>query len=126
MLAMEAAFGISGLVAAPIYYAYVKDELTERGVSLGPNQIQVRARRSLSARSCSKSAARHGLTTPRATASCTAHPGSASCRQLRKRHVPSSGRSSTNALSMASASRWPRPNSFMPGESTIQLRSSSS
>ena len=32
MLAMEAAFGISGLVAAPIYYAYVKDELTERGV----------------------------------------------------------------------------------------------
>ncbi len=28
MLAMEAAFGISGLVAAPIYYAYVKAELT--------------------------------------------------------------------------------------------------
>jgi predicted PurR-regulated permease PerM len=32
MLAMEAAFGISGLIAAPIYYAYLKDELTERGV----------------------------------------------------------------------------------------------
>jgi len=32
MLAMEAAFGISGLIAAPIFYAYVKDELTERGV----------------------------------------------------------------------------------------------
>jgi predicted PurR-regulated permease PerM len=27
MLVMEAAFGIAGLVAAPIYYAYVKDEL---------------------------------------------------------------------------------------------------
>jgi predicted PurR-regulated permease PerM len=32
MLAMEAAFGISGVIAAPIYYAYVKDELVERGV----------------------------------------------------------------------------------------------
>ena len=32
MLAMEAAFGISGVIAAPIYYAYVKDELAERGV----------------------------------------------------------------------------------------------
>jgi len=28
MLVMEAAFGIPGLIAAPIYYAYVKDELT--------------------------------------------------------------------------------------------------
>ena len=28
MLVMEAAFGIPGLVAAPIYYAYLKDELT--------------------------------------------------------------------------------------------------
>jgi predicted PurR-regulated permease PerM len=24
---MEAAFGIPGLIAAPIYYAYIKDEL---------------------------------------------------------------------------------------------------
>ena len=30
MLAMEAAFGIPGVVAAPIYYAYVKAELVER------------------------------------------------------------------------------------------------
>ncbi len=32
MLVMEAAFGIAGLVAAPIYYAYLKDELSARGV----------------------------------------------------------------------------------------------
>jgi predicted PurR-regulated permease PerM len=32
MLAMEAAFGIAGVVAAPIFYAYVKAELTERGL----------------------------------------------------------------------------------------------
>lgn len=32
MLAMEAAFGIAGVVAAPIYYAYVKTELMERGL----------------------------------------------------------------------------------------------
>lgn len=32
MLLMEAAFGLSGLVAAPIYYAYVKDELAARGL----------------------------------------------------------------------------------------------
>ena len=32
MLAMEAAFGIPGLVAAPIYYAYLKDELSARGL----------------------------------------------------------------------------------------------
>jgi len=32
MLLMEAAFGVSGLVAAPIYYAYVKDELAARGL----------------------------------------------------------------------------------------------
>jgi predicted PurR-regulated permease PerM len=31
MLAMEAAFGLPGLVAAPIYYAYLKDELAARG-----------------------------------------------------------------------------------------------
>ncbi len=31
MLAMEAAFGIAGLIAAPIYYAYLKDELVARG-----------------------------------------------------------------------------------------------
>ena len=27
MVIMEAAFGLSGLIAAPIYYAYAKDEL---------------------------------------------------------------------------------------------------
>ena len=32
MLAMEAAFGMAGLVAAPIYYAYLKDELASRGL----------------------------------------------------------------------------------------------
>jgi len=31
MLVMEAAFGIAGLVAAPIYYAYMKNELRDRG-----------------------------------------------------------------------------------------------
>jgi predicted PurR-regulated permease PerM len=31
MLIMEAAFGIAGLIAAPIYYAYLKAELTELG-----------------------------------------------------------------------------------------------
>jgi predicted PurR-regulated permease PerM len=30
MLAMEAAFGLGGLAAAPIYYAYLKDELSDR------------------------------------------------------------------------------------------------
>jgi predicted PurR-regulated permease PerM len=32
MLAMEAAFGIAGVVAAPIYYAYLKLELVDRGL----------------------------------------------------------------------------------------------
>jgi predicted PurR-regulated permease PerM len=32
MLVMEAAFGIAGLIAAPIYYAYLKDELAARGL----------------------------------------------------------------------------------------------
>ena len=32
MLAMEAAFGISGVIAAPIYYAFIKDELASRGL----------------------------------------------------------------------------------------------
>ncbi len=32
MLVMEAAFGIAGLIAAPIYYAYLKDELREKGM----------------------------------------------------------------------------------------------
>ena len=32
MLVMEAAFGIAGVIAAPIVYAYIKDELTERGL----------------------------------------------------------------------------------------------
>lgn len=30
MLVMESAFGLAGLVAAPIYYAYIKDELTRQ------------------------------------------------------------------------------------------------
>lgn len=32
MLVMEAAFGIAGVVAAPIFYAYLKDELKSRGM----------------------------------------------------------------------------------------------
>lgn len=32
MLVMEAAFGIPGVIAAPIYYAYIKDELAEKGL----------------------------------------------------------------------------------------------
>jgi predicted PurR-regulated permease PerM len=32
MLLMEAAFGVAGVVAAPIYYAYMKDELTAQGL----------------------------------------------------------------------------------------------
>ncbi len=32
MVLMEAAFGLAGLVAAPIYYAYLKDELAARGL----------------------------------------------------------------------------------------------
>lgn len=32
MLVMEAAFGIPGLIAAPIYYAYIKNELREKGL----------------------------------------------------------------------------------------------
>jgi predicted PurR-regulated permease PerM len=32
MLIMEAMFGIAGIVAAPIFYAYLKDELKTRGV----------------------------------------------------------------------------------------------
>jgi predicted PurR-regulated permease PerM len=32
MILMEAAFGIAGLIAAPIYYAYVKRELASAGV----------------------------------------------------------------------------------------------
>ena len=31
MLAMEAAFGVPGLIAAPIYYAWLKDELSAKG-----------------------------------------------------------------------------------------------
>jgi len=27
MIVLEAAFGIAGLIAAPIYYAYIKNEL---------------------------------------------------------------------------------------------------
>ncbi len=30
MIAMEALFGVAGVVAAPIYYAYIKDELSEQ------------------------------------------------------------------------------------------------
>jgi predicted PurR-regulated permease PerM len=29
---MESAFGMAGLIAAPIYYAYLKDELASRGL----------------------------------------------------------------------------------------------
>lgn len=32
MLVMEAAFGLPGVIAAPIYYAYLKDELSSRGL----------------------------------------------------------------------------------------------
>ena len=32
MLVMESAFGLPGVAAAPIYYAYIKGELTERGL----------------------------------------------------------------------------------------------
>ncbi len=32
MLIMEAAFGLRGLIAAPVYYAYLKDELSSRGL----------------------------------------------------------------------------------------------
>jgi len=32
MLVMEAAFGIVGAIAAPVYYAYLKHELVERGL----------------------------------------------------------------------------------------------
>ena len=32
MLVMEAAFGLPGVVAAPVYYAYLKDELKARGL----------------------------------------------------------------------------------------------
>jgi predicted PurR-regulated permease PerM len=32
MLAMEAAFGVQGVIAAPIYYAYIKKELADRGL----------------------------------------------------------------------------------------------
>ena len=32
MLVMETAFGLPGVVAAPIYYAYLKQELTDRGL----------------------------------------------------------------------------------------------
>ena len=32
MLVMESAFGLAGLVAAPVYYAYLKEELSARGL----------------------------------------------------------------------------------------------
>jgi predicted PurR-regulated permease PerM len=32
ILAMEAMFGVGGVIAAPIYYCFVKDELTTRGL----------------------------------------------------------------------------------------------
>jgi predicted PurR-regulated permease PerM len=32
MLVMEAAFGVAGVIAAPIYYAFVKDELANQGL----------------------------------------------------------------------------------------------
>jgi predicted PurR-regulated permease PerM len=32
MVAMEAAFGLAGVVAAPIFYAYLKNELAAKGL----------------------------------------------------------------------------------------------
>jgi len=32
MLVMESVFGFRGLIAGPVFYAYVKDELTSRGL----------------------------------------------------------------------------------------------
>jgi predicted PurR-regulated permease PerM len=32
MLLMEAVFGLRGLIAAPVYYAYLKDEISSRGL----------------------------------------------------------------------------------------------
>jgi predicted PurR-regulated permease PerM len=32
MLVMEAAFGLAGLIAAPVYYAYLKSELETEGM----------------------------------------------------------------------------------------------
>ena len=32
MVAMEAAFGISGVIAAPVYYVYIKSELGDQGL----------------------------------------------------------------------------------------------
>lgn len=32
MLVMEASFGLAGVIAAPIYYAYIKSELSDRGL----------------------------------------------------------------------------------------------
>ena len=32
MLVMEAAFGVAGVIAAPVFYAYLKDELKSRGM----------------------------------------------------------------------------------------------
>jgi predicted PurR-regulated permease PerM len=32
ILVMESIFGLAGIIAAPIYYAYLKDELTEQGL----------------------------------------------------------------------------------------------
>lgn len=50
MIVMEAAFGLAGVVAAPIYYAYLKSELVERGLvppprgSGGPSRLDGAAR----------------------------------------------------------------------------------
>ena len=32
MLVLESAFGIPGLIAAPVYYAYMKAELRDKGM----------------------------------------------------------------------------------------------
>ncbi|MEJ0087976.1 MAG: AI-2E family transporter [Pseudomonadota bacterium] len=39
MLVMEAAFGITGLIAAPIFYAYFKEELREKGLVSSQGRI---------------------------------------------------------------------------------------
>ena len=49
MLVMEAVFGIAGLVAAPIYYAYLKNELAARNSSDRQRKKPARNRRSIAA-----------------------------------------------------------------------------
>jgi len=60
MLIMESAFGLPGIVAAPIYYAYLKDELVARTAGLtGVETI------------CSRSATRYAFSSTTGEATCT-------------------------------------------------------